>query len=284
MVIGCSICAPSTTSSRRWLAARCGRRAGPRRHPAGADQSHPPAGRFLRRAALRPAGARRHADGLRHGGPTPREGRQGRAWRRPGGGRGAARRRRRPGQGRRRAIVAGRGSARSHCRIERPSAGRPGARHGRRRRSAEGATEKRGARLRPRRRSGDAAAGAGAGVAAATGGRVLRHRRRRIIRCASGPDVRPEDLLAYPWILPPATSYMVGRLHHLLRAAGLPPPVPSIETDVIPLKFALMRDNDYLSYHAAAHLASARSRLHRADRGARHPRGPSGGPDQPPRN
>ncbi len=69
-------------------------------------------------------------------------------------------------------------------------------------------------------------------------------------------NVRPEDLLAYPWILPPATSYMVSRLHHLLRAAGLPPPVPSIETNVITLKFALMRDNDYLSYHAAAHLAS----------------------------
>jgi DNA-binding transcriptional LysR family regulator len=67
--------------------------------------------------------------------------------------------------------------------------------------------------------------------------------------------VRPEDLLAYPWILPAATTYMVGRLQHLLRAAGLPPPVPAIETDVIALKFALMRNSDYLSYHAAAHLA-----------------------------
>ncbi len=68
-------------------------------------------------------------------------------------------------------------------------------------------------------------------------------------------DVRPDDLLAFPWILPPATSYMVGRLNHLLRAAGLPAPVPSIETDVIALKLALMRNSDYLSYHAAAHLA-----------------------------
>jgi DNA-binding transcriptional LysR family regulator len=67
--------------------------------------------------------------------------------------------------------------------------------------------------------------------------------------------VGAEDLLSYPWILPPATTYMVGRLHHLLRVAGLPPPVPAIETDVIALKFALMRRSDYLSYHAAAHLA-----------------------------
>jgi DNA-binding transcriptional LysR family regulator len=67
--------------------------------------------------------------------------------------------------------------------------------------------------------------------------------------------VSAEDLLGYPWILPPATTYMVGRLHHLLRAAGLPAPVPAIETDVIALKFALMRGSNYLSYHAAAHLA-----------------------------
>jgi hypothetical protein len=31
--------------------------------------------------------------------------------------------------------------------------------------------------------------------------------------------------------------------------------VPAIETDVIALKFALMRGSNYLSYHAAAHLA-----------------------------
>jgi DNA-binding transcriptional LysR family regulator len=68
--------------------------------------------------------------------------------------------------------------------------------------------------------------------------------------------LRPEDLLAYPWILPSQSTYMVGRLHHMLRAAGVPMPVPAIETDVIPLKLALMRGSDYLSYHAVAHLAS----------------------------
>ncbi len=71
--------------------------------------------------------------------------------------------------------------------------------------------------------------------------------------------VHPEDLVAYPWILPSASTNMVSRLHHLLRAAGVPVPIPAVETDVIPLKLALMRDSDYLSYHAAAHLASTGS-------------------------
>jgi DNA-binding transcriptional LysR family regulator len=78
----------------------------------------------------------------------------------------------------------------------------------------------------------------------ADAGHPLRRRRR----------VKADDLLGYPWILPPATTYMVGRLQHMLRAAGLPAPVPAVETDVIPLKFALMRGSWYLSYHAAAQL------------------------------
>jgi DNA-binding transcriptional LysR family regulator len=67
--------------------------------------------------------------------------------------------------------------------------------------------------------------------------------------------VTTEDLLAYPWILPAATSYMVGRLHQVFRMAGLPPPQPAIETDVVPLKLELMRGSTYLSYHAETHLA-----------------------------
>ncbi len=77
-------------------------------------------------------------------------------------------------------------------------------------------------------------------------GHPLRHRRR----------IKAQHLLGYPWILPPATTYMVGRLQHVLRTAGLPAPVPAIETAVIPLKFALMRGTEYLSYHAAAHLTA----------------------------
>lgn len=67
-------------------------------------------------------------------------------------------------------------------------------------------------------------------------------------------DIKLEDLLAYPWILPSAKSNMVERLRIILRAQGLPPPEPAVETDVISLKFALMRDSDYLSINAAAHL------------------------------
>jgi DNA-binding transcriptional LysR family regulator len=70
------------------------------------------------------------------------------------------------------------------------------------------------------------------------------------------PEVQPEDLLAFPWILPTATAYMVQRLHRVFRAAGLPPPRPSIETDAMPLKLELMRGSSYLSYNARAHLAS----------------------------
>jgi hypothetical protein len=54
---------------------------------------------------------------------------------------------------------------------------------------------------------------------------------------------------------------MVGRLHHQLRAAGLPAPVPSIETDVIALKLELMRNSGYLSYHAEAHLRGSGERF-----------------------
>ena len=68
-------------------------------------------------------------------------------------------------------------------------------------------------------------------------------------------SVTLEDLLLYPWILPPPTAHKVQRLRLLFRNQGLPAPDPVIETDVIPLKFALMRDSPYLTFHAAAHLA-----------------------------
>jgi DNA-binding transcriptional LysR family regulator len=62
------------------------------------------------------------------------------------------------------------------------------------------------------------------------------------------------DLLDYPWILPSAATQMAERLRVIFRAHGLPPPEPVIETDIVSLKLELMRDSDYLSFHAAAHL------------------------------
>jgi DNA-binding transcriptional LysR family regulator len=71
----------------------------------------------------------------------------------------------------------------------------------------------------------------------------------------SQDDVSPDALITYPWILPSGGTYMVDRLRLMLRSHGLPLPEPAIETDVISLKFALMRGSDYLSFHAAAHVA-----------------------------
>jgi DNA-binding transcriptional LysR family regulator len=62
------------------------------------------------------------------------------------------------------------------------------------------------------------------------------------------------DLLGYPWILPSAATQMAERLRVIFRAHGLPPPEPVIETDIVSLKLELMRDSEYLSFHAAAHL------------------------------
>lgn len=69
----------------------------------------------------------------------------------------------------------------------------------------------------------------------------------------SRAGIAPDALLAYPWILPSASTYMLDRLRLMLRGHGLPLPQTAIETDVNPLKFALMRASTYLSFHAEAH-------------------------------
>jgi DNA-binding transcriptional LysR family regulator len=81
--------------------------------------------------------------------------------------------------------------------------------------------------------------------------RVIADVHHPLHRCS---DVSPAQLLDYPWILPPQQTNMVGRLRLLLRSLGLSDPVPSVETESIHLKFNLMRNSDYLSYHAMAHL------------------------------
>jgi DNA-binding transcriptional LysR family regulator len=69
------------------------------------------------------------------------------------------------------------------------------------------------------------------------------------------PVVTLADLLAFPWILPGPGTAMVERLRVMFRARGLAPPEAVIETDIQALKVALMRSGDYLSFHAAGHLA-----------------------------
>lgn len=64
------------------------------------------------------------------------------------------------------------------------------------------------------------------------------------------------DLLAFPWILPNPQTFLVRRLEVLMRAHGLTPPRPMVETDIIDLKLELMRGSQYLSFHAVGHLAT----------------------------
>jgi DNA-binding transcriptional LysR family regulator len=92
-------------------------------------------------------------------------------------------------------------------------------------------------------------------------GRALLVDEYRVIADKSHPlqtatDSTVADLLDYPWILPNPQTYLVRRLEVLMRAHGLTPPRPMIETDIIDIKLALMRDSAYLSFHAVDHLRS----------------------------
>jgi DNA-binding transcriptional LysR family regulator len=63
-----------------------------------------------------------------------------------------------------------------------------------------------------------------------------------------------EHLLAYPWTLTGVHTLARQRLGELFRAQGLRPPEPTVETDSIEFKFAVIRTSDHLSFHAAEHL------------------------------
>ena len=93
-------------------------------------------------------------------------------------------------------------------------------------------------------------------------------------------EIRPEDLLGYPWILPPATTYMVGRLRHL-AARRRPAAAGARHRD--------RRDRAQVRPHARQRLSQLsrgrplggiRPELHQARRGTQHQGGSSGGPDQ----
>ena len=74
------------------------------------------------------------------------------------------------------------------------------------------------------------------------------------LQTATGTTIA--DLLDHPWILPNPRTYLVRRLEVLMRSHGLTPPRSMIETDILELKLALMRDSTYLSFHAIDHLRS----------------------------
>ncbi len=95
-------------------------------------------------------------------------------------------------------------------------------------------------------------------------------------------QIKAEDLLGYPWILPPATTYMVGRLHHVLRAAGLPAPVAGSRNrrHTAQVRADARRRISELSRGRASQ--GARSRLHCADRSPGHEGDASRRSDQPP--
>ncbi|MBJ3774640.1 LysR family transcriptional regulator [Acuticoccus mangrovi] len=91
-------------------------------------------------------------------------------------------------------------------------------------------------------------------------GRALIDDEYQIIARATHPLARREtpvglaELLTHPWILPGRTSLMVQRLTAIFHGHGLPAPDAVVETDIAPLKMALMREADYLSFHALGQL------------------------------
>jgi DNA-binding transcriptional LysR family regulator len=77
-------------------------------------------------------------------------------------------------------------------------------------------------------------------------------RRGHPLRAREPLELAP--LLDFPWILPGPRSTLVDRLRTIFRANGLPAPEVAVETDIAGLKMRLMRDADYLSFHAMGQL------------------------------
>ena len=76
--------------------------------------------------------------------------------------------------------------------------------------------------------------------------------RNHPLRRAADPTLA--DLLRFAWVLPNAKTYLMARFEAILRAHGLTPPRPMIETDLPTMRFALMRGSDLLSVHIVGQL------------------------------
>ncbi len=72
------------------------------------------------------------------------------------------------------------------------------------------------------------------------------------------PQPTLADLFDYPWVLPNPKTYLMARFEAILRAHGLSPPRPMIETDLPTMRFALMRGSELLSVHIVGQLRAFR--------------------------
>ncbi len=72
------------------------------------------------------------------------------------------------------------------------------------------------------------------------------------------PQPTLADLFDYPWILPNPKTYLMARFEAILRAHGLSPPRPIVETDLPTMRFALMRGSTFLSVHIMGQLRAFR--------------------------
>ena len=85
----------------------------------------------------------------------------------------------------------------------------------------------------------------------------------------------PRQLASYPWVLPQPGAPIRTVIDGIFATAGIPAPVPLVESTSIRLNYELMRSSDMIGVMpddaAAAYNASARSRSCRSTFGDRLP-------------
>jgi DNA-binding transcriptional LysR family regulator len=69
---------------------------------------------------------------------------------------------------------------------------------------------------------------------------------------AGKPDLQPQDLLAYDWLLPGPTAILTQTVHARLRALGLPPPPGRLSTSSFLLTLALIQQSNAIAPLATA--------------------------------
>jgi len=64
----------------------------------------------------------------------------------------------------------------------------------------------------------------------------------------AGKKVRVEDLVEYPWVMPPHSQFWMTLLDKLFVSAGLSPPMPDVVTNSAAFIKELLSENRYLSF------------------------------------